>query len=42
MITALQKVDLVWDGLASSELAKKLYVSRASIFRMLKKLELVK
>lgn len=39
MITALQKVDLTWDGLTSSELAKKLYVSRASIFRMLKKLE---
>ncbi len=40
MITALQKVDLAWDDLTSSELAKKLYVSRASIFRMLKKLEL--
>ena len=40
MITALQKVDLAWDGLTSSELAKKLYVSRASIFRMLKKLEI--
>ncbi|HAB49176.1 MAG TPA: HTH domain-containing protein [Lactobacillus sp.] len=39
MITALQQVDLAWDGLTSSELAKKLYVSRASIFRMLKKLE---
>ena len=26
MITALQKVDLAWDGLTSSELAKKLYV----------------
>ncbi len=40
MITALQKVDLAWDDLTSSELAKKLYVSRARIFRMLKKLEL--
>ena len=39
MITALQKVDLAWDDLTSSELAKKLYVSRARIFRMLKKLE---
>ena len=40
MITALQKVDLAWDDLTSSELAKKLYVSRTRIFRMLKKLEL--
>ena len=40
MITALQKVDLAWDSLTSNELAKKLYVSRARIFRMLKKLEL--
>lgn len=40
MITALQQVDLTWGSLTSNELAKKLYVSRASIFRMLKKLEL--
>lgn len=39
MITALQQVDLTWDSLTSNELAKKLYVSQASIFRTLKKLE---
>lgn len=40
MITALRQVELTWDSLTSDELAKKLYVSRASIFRMLKKLEI--
>lgn len=40
MVTDLRQVELTWDSLTSNELAKKLYVSRASIFRMLKKLEI--
>ncbi|WP_304652024.1 hypothetical protein [uncultured Ligilactobacillus sp.] len=40
MVTDLRQVELTWDSLTSDELAKKLYVSRASIFRTLKKLEI--
>ena len=40
MVTDLRQVELTWDSLTSNELAKKVYVSRASIFRMLKKLEI--